>query len=69
MPATIVIGSLMATCIMLGALATHAFILGFEVQGDGGQLVFYAVIVLAACISLLFLHREQLLSIKQMLIK
>ena len=68
-PATIVIGSLMAAGIMLGALATHLFILGFEVQGDGGQLVIYAIIVLVASISLLFLHFQQLMSYKTRLIR
>lgn len=68
-PATIVIGSLMATCIMLGALAIHLFVLGLEVQGDGGQLVIYAVIVLISSISLLFLEYRQLISYKKMLIR
>lgn len=68
-PGTIVIGSVMAAGIMLGALATHLFILGLEVQGDGGQLVIYAVIVLVASIALLFIHAEQLTSYRKLLIK
>lgn len=68
-PTTIVIGSLMAAGIMLGALATHLFILGFEVQGDGGQLVIYAAIVLVASVALLFIHSQQLMFYKTKLIK
>ncbi len=68
-PATIVIGSLMAIGIMLGAVATHLFILGIEVGGDHGQLFAYAMIVLIASIILLFIHREQLMSYKTKLFK
>jgi putative oxidoreductase len=55
-PRTIAYGALMAAGIMLGALVTHLFILGIEVQGDGGQLFAYALIVLAASVVLLILH-------------
>jgi len=68
-PATIVIGALTGIGIMLGALATHLFILGIEVQGDGNQLFIYALIVLFACVALLVLHFQQLISYKQMLRK
>lgn len=68
-PATVVIGALMAAGIMLGALATHFFILGIQVQGDGGQLFSYAVMVLLASMVLLFLHFPQLISYKRMLIR
>lgn len=68
-PATVVIGALMAAGMMLGALATHLFILGIEVQDDGGQLFSYAVVVLLASIGLLFLHFQQLISYKRMFIR
>lgn len=64
-PATVVIGALMGIGIMLGALATHLFILGIEVQGDGNQLFLYALLVLLACVALLFLHAQQLNKYKQ----
>jgi putative oxidoreductase len=68
-PATVVIGALMAAGIMLGAVATHFFILGIQVQGDGGQLFGYAVMVLLASVVLLFLHFQQLISYKRMFIR
>jgi hypothetical protein len=68
-PATVVIGALMAAGMMLGALATHLFILGIQVQDDGGQLFSYAVMVLLASIGLLFLHFQQLISYKRMFIR
>jgi putative oxidoreductase len=68
-PATVVIGALMAAGMMLGALATHLFILGIQVQDDGGQLFSYAVMVLLASIGLLFLHFQQLICYKRMFIR
>ena len=68
-PATIIIGALMASGIMLGAIATHLFVLGIQVQGDGGQLFIYALVVLLASFGLLFLHFQQVISYKKMLIK
>jgi putative oxidoreductase len=58
-PATITIGALIAAGIMLGAVASHLFVLGIEVEGDGGQLFAYALIVLVSSIVLLFMHGEQ----------
>lgn len=65
-PRTIVFGALMAIGLMLGAIATHLFILGIEVQNDGGQLFGYALIVLAASVVLLIMHFDRkLLSFKK----
>jgi hypothetical protein len=58
-PRTIVLGALMSAGLMLGAIATHLLILGIEVQGDGGQLFAYAMIVLIASALLLILHKDQ----------
>jgi hypothetical protein len=66
-PATILIGAIMAIGIMLGAIATHLFILGIEVQGDGGQLFAYALIVLVASVTLVILHFDQAASYRKML--
>ncbi len=63
-PSTVVLGAILGVCIMLGAVAAHATLLGIEVMGDGGQLFIYALIVLIACISLIILHFRQLLLIK-----
>lgn len=60
LPATVTIGAALATGIMLGAVASHLFVLGIAVQNDHGQLFAYALIVLTASLLLLYLHREQL---------
>jgi putative oxidoreductase len=62
---TIVIGALIAAGLMVGALASHLFILGFDVRGDGGQLAIYAIVVLLASIALMFLHRDQIIEYKK----
>jgi putative oxidoreductase len=67
-PRTIVLGALMGVGIMLGAVATHLFILGIDVQGDRGQLFAYALIVLIASVSLLVLHRDQVRTYRNMLV-
>lgn len=64
-PRTIVIGALIAAGLMVGALASHLFILGFDVRGDGGQLAIYAVVVLLASIALMLLHRDQIVEYKK----
>lgn len=62
-PATIAIGALLSIGIMLGALVTHLFILGVEVQGDGGQLFIYALIVVISSSVLLWMYFGQILSL------
>ncbi|MEJ0033357.1 MAG: DoxX family protein [Bacteroidota bacterium] len=68
-PATIVIGALLAIGVMLGAIVVHLFILGVEVQGDGGQLFAYAIMVMIASVVLLVMHREQLAHYRKILFK
>lgn len=68
-PSTIVLGAVMAIGLMAGALVTHLFILGIEVQGDGGRLFIYALMVLLAGIALLVIHSGQLISYKNKLTK
>jgi putative oxidoreductase len=66
-PSTIALGALMGIGIMLGAMATHLFVLGIEVQGDGGQLFIYALAVLTASVILLVMHKDQLVSLRMRL--
>ena len=68
-PGTIVWGAIMGIGIMLGAVATHLYVLGIEVMNDGGQLFIYALLVLTACIILFFQNRQQLVLLKTKLIK
>ncbi len=51
-PRTTWLGAALALGTIMGAIASHLFVLGIEVQGDGGQLFMLAVLV-AVCSALL----------------
>ncbi len=68
-PATVAFGALMSAGIMTGAVATHLFILGIDVQGDDGQLFAYAMIVMISSLILLLLHRDQVVSYRKLLVR
>ncbi|MEN9599041.1 MAG: hypothetical protein RL596_1352 [Bacteroidota bacterium] len=61
-PATTVLGAIMAMGIMGGAILSHIFILGIEVRGDGGQLFTYAVIVFIVSAILCWRERKKITS-------
>jgi putative oxidoreductase len=63
-PATVALGAVLAIGIMLGAVATHLFVLGIEVQGDGGQLFLYALVVLIASVILFVMHKGQVVLLR-----
>lgn len=54
-------GALLALVTMAGAILSHLLILGVEVNGDGGGLFAMALIVCFSALSVLFLHKEELL--------
>lgn len=68
-PATVSIGVIMAIGIMTGAIITHLAILGVEVQGDRGQLFYFALTVLVSSLVLVVIHYRQLFIFKKLLIK
>lgn len=59
-PRTTWLGALMGLGTMLGAIFSHLFVLGIEVQNDGGWLFFLALITALSCFLLLFLHRREM---------
>ena len=62
-PRTTWMGAILGLGIMSGALLSHLFILGYEIMGDGGQLVWYAVIVWVSSAVLLWLNRHYLINL------
>jgi len=56
-PAWAWLGAALALGIMGGAIMSHLMVLGIEVQGDGGQLFFLAVLV--AVLSAFVLYRDR----------
>ena len=53
-------GALLGLGIMTGAIFSHLTVLGIEVQGDGGQLFAYALIVFVCCGIVAFLKRKEI---------
>lgn len=62
-PKTTWIGALAGSGIMIGAITLHLFVLGIEVQGDGGFLFLLAIITFSCCLGLLYLHKNKFINI------
>jgi uncharacterized membrane protein YphA (DoxX/SURF4 family) len=59
-PRTTWIGALLAMGVMSGAIFFHLTTLGIEVQGDGGLLFAYALIVFICSALLSYINREKI---------
>jgi hypothetical protein len=63
------LGALLSIGIMAGAIMSHPAILGINVLEDGGVLFSYALIVLICSVGVLWIHREQLLTLVNLLMR
>jgi uncharacterized membrane protein YphA (DoxX/SURF4 family) len=59
-PATRVLGALLALVVIAGAIFSHLTKLGIVVQGDGGLLFGLAIAVFLCSAALIVLHRDEL---------
>jgi uncharacterized membrane protein YphA (DoxX/SURF4 family) len=59
-PRTTAFGALLGAGLMSGAIFFHLTRLGIAVQGDGGQLFIYALLVLLSCSLLLVINRKEI---------
>jgi hypothetical protein len=59
-PKTTWIGALGASGVMMGAILSHLFVLGIEVENDGGLLFVLAVITLLCSLGLLYFNKNKL---------
>jgi uncharacterized membrane protein YphA (DoxX/SURF4 family) len=59
-PRTTLLGALMGTGVMLGAIFSHLFVLGIEVQNDGGELFILAIITFLCCIALIYRNKSKI---------
>ena len=66
-PNTTFVGAMIGLGTMVGAILSHIFILGIEVQDDGGKLFIIGVITAICCTIVAIKNRYQLQSILQML--
>lgn len=56
---TFFVGALLGLGIMIGAIVSHLFVLGIEVQNDGGTLFALAVIVFIMCLITAILQKDK----------
>jgi hypothetical protein len=59
-PRTALVGALLAFGTVLGAIASHVFVLGIEVQNDGGTLFALALITAIASLFLIYNDRNKI---------
>ena len=64
-PRTQILGALLSSGIMVGAIASHILILGIVVQDDGGLLFALACLVMAMNSITIFSHKQQILTTLQ----
>jgi uncharacterized membrane protein YphA (DoxX/SURF4 family) len=62
-PRTTWLGALGAAGIMIGAILSHLFVLGIEVQNDGGLLFALAVITFLCSLGLLYFNKNKLFNL------
>ena len=58
-PRTVWIGALLAAGTMAGAIMAHLFVIGIEVQGDGGTLFYVAIVIFVLSLFLLYRDRKK----------
>ena len=59
-PRTTLFGALLGLGTMFGAIFSHIFVLGIEVQNDGGTLFILAVVTLLSCLLLVYAERNKI---------
>ena len=62
-------GAILGIGVMAGAIVSHLTVLGIEVQNDGGQLFFMALITFLCCVIVLFYERAKVLRLLSTIFK
>ncbi|WP_281322725.1 DoxX family protein [Flavobacterium aestivum] len=62
-PRTTLLGALIGAGVMLGAIFSHLFVLGINVQNDGGELFILAIITFLCCIALIYWNKSKIKTI------
>ncbi len=60
LPRTVLKGALLGLGLISGAILSHLFVLGIEVQNDGGTLFILALIIFVCCSAIVYQYRNQL---------
>lgn len=59
-PRATLFGALLGLGVMIGAILSHVFVLGIEVQNDGGTLFILALITFLCCSILVYQNRNKM---------
>ncbi len=59
-PRTTLLGAILASGTMAGAIFSHIFVLGIEVKEDGGTLFTLAIITLICCLILVYNQKNKI---------
>ncbi len=59
-PRTTLLGAVLGMGVMAGAIVSHLFILGIDVQNDGGLLFTLAIVTFVCCAILVFQGRDKI---------
>ena len=59
-PRTTLLGALLGLGVMFGAIFSHLFVLGIEVQNDGGTLFTLAIITFLCCSILVYQNKSKI---------
>lgn len=62
-PRTTLLGAIIGLGVITGAILSHLFVLGIEVQNDGGMLFILAIITFLCCAFLVFQHKNKILDL------
>jgi len=65
-PRTTLLGAVLGFATMLGAIFSHIFVLGIEIQNDGGTLFVLAVITLLCCLILIYNQKDKIPNLLQL---
>jgi hypothetical protein len=68
-PKTRTLGSILGLGVISGAILSHLFVLGIDVQNDGGTLFFLAVTVFVCCLFILIMKKDEALALLDSLLK
>lgn len=59
-PRTTLLGAILGLVIIAGAILSHVFKLGIEVNNDGGTLFTLAIVTFICCAILIFINKEKI---------
>lgn len=69
LPATVIFGAIMGIGLMAGAIFSHLLVIGIDSNGDGGILFMLAFVVLISCVSVLFIHKTEVMNLKKQILR